>query len=85
MLLASAGLGFVWLDYIGLSAASHRTFLLFVGAFCLGSGGIILVRQQFSALRCGPEDACAPFAMRASIFIGLVIGTVLLWLGYRYV
>lgn len=84
-LLASAGIGATWLGGIGIVAAPYRTPLLAVGALCLLAGAVMLVRQQVAAARCGPDGVCTPVAMRIVTLIGLIIGAVLLYLGYRYV
>lgn len=84
-LLASAGIGVAWLGGIGLVAAPYRTPLLVIGALCLLMGAVLLVRQQITASRCGPGGVCTPPAVRIVTLIGLLIGVVLLYLGYRYV
>lgn len=84
-LLASAGIGAAWLGGIAVVAAPYRTPLLVIGALCLLAGAVLLLRQQIAASRCGPGGVCTPAAMRIVTLIGLLIGAVLLWLGYRYV
>lgn len=85
ILLASAGLGAAWLGGIAIVAVPYRTPLLAVGSMCLLAGAVLLVRQQVAASRCGPEGICTPAAMRIITLTALLIGAVLLWLGYRYV
>ena len=85
IVLASAGLGAAWLGGIGAAAAPYRTPLLIVAALCLSGGAALLLRQQRAAARCGPDGICTPAAMRLVTLIGLLLGAVLLWLGYRYV
>jgi mercuric ion transport protein len=84
-LLASVGVGTAWLGGIGVAAAPYRTPLLVLGALCLLTGAVLLLRQQLAAARCGPGGVCTPTAMRVITLIGLLLGAVLLWLGYRYV
>lgn len=84
-LLASAGIGAAWLGGIAVVTAPYRTPLLAVGALCLLVGAVLLLRQQIAASRCGPDGVCTPAAMRIITLIGLLIGAVLLWLGYSYV
>ncbi|WP_454885875.1 mercuric reductase [Sphingomonas oryzagri] len=84
-LLASAGIGAAWLGGIAIVAAPFRTPLLVIGALCLLAGAALLVREQMAASQCGPDGACTPAAMRVVTLFGLIIGAVLLWLGYRYV
>jgi len=85
IVLASVGIGAAWLGGIGAAAAPYRTPLLIVAALCLASGAALLLRQQRTAARCGSDGACTPAAMRFVILVGLLVGAVLLWLGYRYV
>ncbi|WP_449469986.1 mercuric reductase [Sphingobium chungangianum] len=84
-LLASAGIGAAWLGGIAVVAAPYRTSLLDIGALCLLAGAVVLLRQQIAAFRCGPDGVCTPAAMRMLTLIGLLVGAVLLWLGFRYV
>jgi mercuric ion transport protein len=84
-LLASIGIGSAWLGGIGLAAAPYRTPLLLIGALCLAAGAVSLARQQITASRCGPDGVCTPPAVRIVTLVGLLIGLVLLYLGYRYV
>jgi mercuric ion transport protein len=83
--LAALGFGAAWLGGIGAAAAPYRTPLLITAALSLAAGAALLLRQQRAAARCGPEGVCTPAAMRLVTFAGLVLGAVLLWLGYSYV
>src|ERR1700704_2950079 len=56
-LLASAGLGTVWLTGFALLAAPHRSILLIVGAVGLVGGALLFWRQQRIAV-------CTPGAFR---------------------
>jgi mercuric ion transport protein len=85
ILLTSAGIGVAWLGGIAVTAAPFRTPLLIVGALFLLSGAVMLGRQQVAARHCGPDGACTPPAMRILTLAGLLLGIVLLYLGYRYV
>lgn len=85
ILLASAGIGAAWLGGIAVFAAPYRTPLLLIGAACLIAGAVLLVRQQWTAARCGPGGVCTPRYMRMLTLIGLLLGAALLWAGYRYV
>ena len=85
ILLTIAGLGTGWLAGIALAASSYRTLLLSLSALFLTSGAILLWRQQRRAMTCGPGGACTPPAVRAALLVGLLVGAVLLWLGYSYV
>ena|SRR5258708_29896079 len=83
LLLAAFGLGTAWLGDFALLAAPHRAFLLVGAAVCL-AGAIVLLWQQRSAAACSPGAICARPAMRGVIVIGLLVGLVLLYLGYAY-
>ena len=85
ILLTSAGIGVAWLSGIAVTAAPFRTPLLIAGALFLLSGAALLGRQQAAASRCGPDGVCTPSAMRILTFTGLLVGIVLLYLGYHYV
>ncbi|MFX7845412.1 hypothetical protein ABTK14_24445, partial [Acinetobacter baumannii] len=48
-------------------------------------GAVLLWRQQRIASACGPDGACTPPGVRVVLLIGLLLGAILLWLGYSYV
>ena len=83
-LLASAGLGTAWLGGIALIADPVKPWLLGVGAAALASATLLLARQQWVRV-CRPGAACAHPATRALTLLGLLAGTALLYVGYRYV
>lgn len=85
ILLTTAGLGVGWLGGIAMAASPYRTLLLSVSTLFLVGGAILLWRQQRAAMTCGPDGVCTPPAVRAVLLIGLLLGAVLLWLGYSYV
>jgi len=85
ILLASVGIGSAWLGGVAMVAFPYRDLLLVVAALCLLGGGGLLIRQQLAAARCGPNGTCTPVGVRAVTLAGLLVGGVLLWLGYRYV
>ena len=82
-LLATFGLGTAWLGGFALLAAPHRAFLLAGAAICL-VGAAVLLWQQRSAAVCSPSAICARPAMRGVTMSGLLVGVVLLYLGYAY-
>jgi mercuric ion transport protein len=82
-LLASAGLGTAWLTGVALLAAPHRSILLIVGAVCLAGGAALLWRQRRVAV-CTPGAFCSHPAVKSLTLAGLLLGAVLLWLGYTY-
>lgn len=82
-LLATAGIGTAWLTGFALLAAPHRTVLLIVGAVSLTGGAILFWRQQRIAA-CTPGAFCSRPAVRNLTLTGLLVGLVLLYLGYAY-
>jgi len=78
LLLTTLGLGTAWLGGIALLAAPHRPFLLAAAAFCLLSGAFLFWRQQRTAA------VCSRPAVRVTTTLGLLLGLVLLALGYVY-
>lgn len=85
ILLTTAGLGAGWLGGIALVAGLYRTVLLCLSALFLIDGTILLWQQQRRAMTCGPDGVCTPPAVRAVLLVGLLLGAILLWLGYSYV
>lgn len=85
ILLTTAGLGAGWLGGIAIAASPYRTLLLCLSAFFLVGGAVLLWRQQRVAMSCGPDGVCTPPAVRGVLLIGLLLGAILLWLGYSYV
>jgi mercuric ion transport protein len=83
LLLATAGLGTAWLGGIALVAAPHRTILLAVAGLCLAGAAALQWRQRRAAL-CVPRALCARPAVRGLTTLGLLLGVVLLALGYAY-
>jgi mercuric ion transport protein len=82
-LLASAGLGTAWLTGFALLATPHRSVLLIVGAVGLVGGALLFWRQQRIAV-CTPGAFCARPVVRNLTLSGLLLGAVLLYLGYTY-
>jgi mercuric ion transport protein len=82
-LLASAGVGTAWLTGFALLAAPHRSILLIVGAVCLAGGAALFWRQRRVAA-CMPGAFCSRPAVKSLTLAGLLLGAVLLWLGYTY-
>jgi mercuric ion transport protein len=82
LLFASLGLGTAWLGGIALLAAPHRGVLLAAAAVCLAGGAVLLWRQRAAAAACTPGTACARPAVRSMTVAGLLLGSVLLALGY---
>ena len=83
ILLASLGLGSAWLTGLALLAAPNRLPLLALGATGLAGGGILLWRQWRTAA-CAPRALCARPAFRGTIIAGLLVGMLLLYLGFAY-
>lgn len=85
ILLTTAGLSAAWLGGVAALAAPYRTLLLCLSALSLAGGAVFLWRIQFAARNCGPDGSCTPVALRGLLLFGLVVGAVLLYLGYSYV
>lgn len=85
ILLTTAGLSAAWLGGVAALAAPYRTVLLCLSALSLAGGAVFLWRIQLTARNCGPDGACTPVALRGLLLFGLVVGAVLLYLGYSYV
>lgn len=85
ILLTTAGLGTAWLGGVATLAAPYRTLLLCVSALSLFGGAVLLWRIQRRAMVCGPNGICTPAALRIALLAGLVVGAILLFLGYSYV
>lgn len=85
ILLTTAGLSAAWLGGVAVLAFPYRTLLLCLSALCLVGGAVLLWRIQRRAMICGPDGVCTPPSLRAGLFVGLVVGAVLLYLGYSYV
>jgi mercuric ion transport protein len=83
LLLATAGLGTAWLGGIALLAAPHRPFLLAASTLCLLGGAVLLWRQR-TVTACAPGALCARPGVRGLTLAGLLLGLVLLYLGYAY-
>lgn len=82
-LLATAGLGTAWLGGFALLAAPHRMFLLAAATVCLAGAALLLWRQRRIAV-CAPGAICSQPAIRGATLVGLLVGLVLLYLGYVY-
>lgn len=83
LMLASLGLGSAWLGGFALLAAPHRPLLLTLGTAGLTIGGFLLW-SRWRVATCAPDDLCAKPAFRGMVLAGLMIGAVLLYLGYAY-
>jgi mercuric ion transport protein len=81
-MLATLGLGTAWLGGFALLAAPHRPFLLAAATLCLAGAAVLLLRQR--AVVCAPGAVCTRPAIRRLTMIGLLVGVVLLYLGYTY-
>lgn len=82
-LLATAGLSTAWLGSFALMAAPHRMFLLAAATACLVGAAILLWRQRTVTV-CAPGTICSRPAIRGATLVGLLVGFVLLSLGYAY-
>lgn len=82
ILLGALGLGTAWLFGVAELAAPHRSLLLIAGSASLLGGAVALWYQ--TRVVCAPNAWCARPAVRTLIAAGLVLGFLLLVLGYRY-
>jgi mercuric ion transport protein len=82
-LLATMGIGSVWLFGIASLAAPHRGILLAIGAICLAGGAALFWRRRAS-MACAPGGLCAKPAMRGLTLVALLGGFALLTIGYLY-
>lgn len=80
--LGSLGVGSGWLFGIAVRAAPHRGALLIVAGVLLASGAWALWRQARRV--CEPGAWCVRGSVRTLTVVGLLVGTVLAVLGYRY-
>lgn len=83
LLLGSLGIGSAWLTGLALLAAPNRLLLLALGTAGLVGGGFLLWRQ-WRAAACAPDSICARPAFRGTMLGGLIIGMMLLYLGFAY-
>lgn len=83
-ILATLGLGTAWLYGIAVLAAPHRTILLAAAGLCLLGGAVLLFRQRKSSVYCAPSGICTTPALRGLTTAGLLVGFILLYLGYAY-
>ncbi|MGH7093719.1 MAG: hypothetical protein ACREFB_09325 [Stellaceae bacterium] len=83
ILLSSLGLGSAWLFTVAWFAAPHRIALLIAAVACLaGGGGLFLWRRR--AVACTPDAACGGPVATAVLTSTLLVGAVLVVLGYLY-
>ncbi len=83
ILLTTLGMETAWLGGIALLAAPHWSILLAAAALCF-LGGAVLLWQQRRAAACTLGSICSRPAVRAVTMVGLLLGLVLLTLGYAY-
>ncbi|API61531.1 mercuric reductase (plasmid) [Tardibacter chloracetimidivorans] len=84
-LFTTVGISAAWFGGIATTAAPYRDLLLWLSALSLAGGTLLLWRMQRSTATCDSERACTPVWLRLILFIGLLTGAALLWLGYSYV
>lgn len=83
LILGSLGIGTAWLSGLALLAAPNRLPLLAVGTVGLIGGGLLLWRQSRAAA-CTPGALCVRPALQGTLLGGLILGTLLLYLGFAY-
>lgn len=82
-LLATLGIGTLWLGGIAGVAVEHRALLLWTGSLCLLAGAVLLWRQQRGAVACA-NSAYPSRWTRVITLIGLIAGGLLLWARHAY-
>ena len=85
LLLSGLGIGSAALAGIALFAEPHRALLLAAGAVCLVAGGIFLWRERRISAVCATGAVCSKPVVRGLTGVGLVLGLILLVLGYVFV
>ena len=83
MLLGSLGVGTAWLFGVAKLAAPYRVALMCIAAVSLVGGALSLWNQ--SRVACSADGWCTRPAARVLTGLGVMVGLVLLVLGYRYV
>ncbi len=83
-ILAIFGLGTAWLYGVAVLAAPHRVALLAGAALCLAGGAVLLWRQRRTAALCASGSVCTKPVIRGLTTAGLLVGSILLYLGYAY-
>jgi mercuric ion transport protein len=81
-MLASLGIGSAWLTGLALLAAPNRLLLLGLASAGLAGGGFLLWRQWRAP--CVSDTICARPAFRGTMLGALIIGVLLLYLGFAY-
>lgn len=82
VVLATLGVGTVWLSGFALLAAPHRVFLLIAATLCLVGAAVLMWRQRTAV--CAPGAVCTRPVIRGVTIAGLLVGLALLYLGYTY-
>lgn len=85
ILLTTVGISAAWLGGIAALAAPYRTVLLWLSTLSLVGGAALLWQIQRRAMVRGSNGVCTPLALRALVLVGLITGSILLYLGYSYV
>ena len=83
LLLGSVGLGSGWLVTVAWIAAPHRIALLIAAVmFLVGGVGVFVWRRRVAA--CAPGAACGRPAITVLLTGNLLVGGVLVVLGFMY-
>jgi mercuric ion transport protein len=84
ILLGSLGLGTAWLGGIAFLAAPYRLALLAAAIIFLLSSVVMLIWQRRTAAACTPGKACVRPMITAMTIGALLLGAVLIVLGFIY-
>ena len=83
LLLGSVGLGSAWLVTVAWIAAPHRIALLIAAVmFLVGGVGVFVWRRRVAA--CAPGAACGRPAITVLLTGNLLVGGILVVLGFMY-
>jgi len=85
VILYGLGIGSVGLLGIAVFAGPYRTFLLLAGAVCLLGGAALILFSRRRAGECSPDARRFRHVARSLTVSGILLGLVLLILGYAYV
>ncbi|ODU20414.1 MAG: mercuric reductase [Sphingomonas sp. SCN 67-18] len=83
IVLTGLGIGAAWLGGIAAVTGPYRDPLMLLSALSLAGGAFMLWRMRRTASACD-DRICAPRWLTMSLFIGLVTGVSMLWMGYSY-
>ena len=84
LLLGSLGIGSAWLVAVAWFAAPHRLALLGIAVACLAAGGGLLLRRRRRRVPGCPSGACGSPVTTSVVTSLLLLGGVLVVLGWMF-